>query len=96
MKPNDMEYISVALKRIWPSLDIRIDQCDIVRVILQQGLIGVEYQDDVFHASLVRFDSNSDFEETVEKEGSFRQMGLLIEEIKYWLNEVKVTGKSEQ
>ena len=51
----------------YPHLDVRTDQCDIVRVLAKQArvIIGIEEKNGTFRATFTSTDSELDFEDDV-------------------------------
>ena len=66
MTPELHQLIGVVRER-FPHLDVRTDQCDIVRIIGRRVLVGIEQHGSEFQAKFIALDGESDFESDLHK-----------------------------
>jgi hypothetical protein len=55
------------IRERFPRLDVRTDQCDIVRVITKGVLVGIRQEGDEFKAEFISLEDEGDLDTTVTK-----------------------------
>jgi hypothetical protein len=77
------EHIRSELLRLRPDLDIRIDQCDIVRAYSGKLLIGIEHRATAghFRAAATKLDTELDFQTQVLEEVTAEDESGIVEKV---------------
>jgi hypothetical protein len=63
------------IRERFPRLDVRTDQCDVIRIISKGVLVGIEQKGDEFIATFISLEGEHDFETTVIKTLSSTDLG---------------------
>ncbi len=76
---NDFKQrLAKELREQFPELDIRTDQCDVVRIYIAHRQIAVSQEQSGYTAKVIALDSELDFESSLEKV----LVGQTVEEIR--------------
>ena len=66
MTSDMLNAVAALLRQKRPTIDIRTDQCDLVRIHAGQKLVGVRTVGGMFEATVVLLEGDLDFETEVE------------------------------
>jgi hypothetical protein len=69
------------IRERFPLLDVRTDQCDIVRIIARGVFVGIEAKGDEFVAKFISLESPYDFEAPVLKTLTSTDLGEFEQEL---------------
>ncbi len=62
---QDLVRLVDRIREQYPGLDVRTDQCDIVRIITKKVLVGVRHEEIKYTADFISLEGKSDFETTL-------------------------------
>ena len=79
-----MEEFRGLVERIreqFPSLDVRTDQGNIIRILTKGGMVGILREGDEYKAQFISFEDDCDFETTLTKTVASRDFSAFQEEV---------------
>jgi len=60
-----MKELETMVRRAFPKLDIRSDQCELIRIITPNVTVGLRRVKDIFEATVISLEGDLDFETNV-------------------------------